>query len=77
MKYNQDGNYIFRVEGYYKDYSNLVLVNKRDFLIYRSQGKGYVKGVDAILKTKIKNKFTGWISYAFCDSKREQYESVL
>ena len=74
-EYNQDGNYIFRVEGYYKNYSNLVLVNKRDF-IYRSQGKGYVKGVDVFLKTKIRNKFTGWISYAYCDSKREQYESV-
>lgn len=74
-EYNQDGNYLFRVEGYYKNYSNLVLVTKRDF-IYRSQGKGYAKGIDVFLKTKIKNKFTGWISYAYCDSKREQYESV-
>ena len=74
-EYNQDGNYLFRVEGYYKDYSNLVLVNTRDF-IYRSQGEGYVKGVDVFLKAKIKNKFTGWISYAYCDSKRKQYETV-
>jgi hypothetical protein len=74
-EYNEDGNYIFRVEGYYKDYSNLVLLNRTD-LFYRSQGEGYVKGVDVFLKTKIKNKFTGWISYAYTDSKRKQYEAV-
>ena len=74
-EFNKEGKYIFRVEGYYKDYSNLVLVNTRD-LFYRSQGEGYVKGVDVFLKTKIQNKFTGWISYAYCDSKRKQYESV-
>lgn len=75
-EFNKEGNYIFRVEGYYKDYSNLVLLNTTD-LFYRSQGEGYVKGVDVFLKTKIQNKFTGWISYAYCDSKRKQYESVL
>ena len=74
-EFNKDGNYIFRVEGYYKNYSNLVLLNTTD-LFYRSQGEGYVKGLDVFLKTKIKNIFTGWISYAYCDSKRKQYEAV-
>ncbi|MEO8210884.1 MAG: TonB-dependent receptor [bacterium] len=74
-EFNKDGNYIFRVEGYYKDYSNLVLINTQD-LFYRSQGEGNVKGVDVFLKTKIQNKFTGWISYAYSDSKRKQYEAI-
>ncbi len=74
-EFNKDGNYIFRVEGYYKNYNNLVLLDNRDFY-YHSQGEGNVKGVDVFLKAKIQNKFTGWISYAYCDSKRKQFEAL-
>lgn len=74
FEFNKDGDYIFRVEGYYKNYSNLVAVDTNDFF-YKSQGNGSVKGVDVFLKMKIKNKFTGWISYAYSDSKRKQYEA--
>ncbi|MBK6771744.1 MAG: hypothetical protein IPG78_06395, partial [Ignavibacteria bacterium] len=56
--------------GYYKDYNNLVLTDRNDFY-YRSSGEGNVKGVDVFFKTKISNKFTGWISYAFSDSKKQ------
>lgn len=75
-EFNKEGNIIFRVEGYYKDYSNLVLADKNDF-VYRSDGKGFVKGVDVFFKTKISNKFTGWISYAYSDSRRKQYSSQI
>lgn len=74
-EYNNANKLIFRVEGYYKDYSKLVLTDRRDFL-YESQGEGNVKGVDVFFKTKIDNKFTGWISYAFTDSRRKQYDAV-
>lgn len=74
-EFNKDGNYIFRVEGYYKDYSDLVILNTTDYF-YRSQGEGFAKGIDVFLKTKIKNKFTGWISYAYCNSQRKQYDAV-
>lgn len=74
-EFNKDGNNIIRVEGFLKDYSNLVLLN-RDNLYYGSEGEGTAKGVDVFLKTKIKNKFTGWISYSYCDSKRKQYSST-
>jgi len=74
-EFNKENKIIFRVEGYYKKYSDLVLINRNDFF-YRSEGEGNVKGVDVFLKTKIDNKFTGWISYAYCDSKRKQYEAV-
>ncbi|MBS1516675.1 MAG: TonB-dependent receptor [Bacteroidetes bacterium] len=73
-EYNNDGNLIFRVEGYYKDYSNLVLRNRTNFY-YGSEGEGNVKGVDVFFKTKISNKFTGWISYAYSDSKRKQFDA--
>lgn len=73
-EFSKEGTYIFRVEGYYKDYKNLVLQDRNSFL-YRSEGEGHVKGVDVFFKTKFANKFTGWISYAFTDSKRKQYEA--
>lgn len=74
-EFNKENKFIFRVEGYYKDYSNLVLTDRRNFL-YESEGEGNVKGVDVFFKTKIDNKFTGWVSYAFTDSKRKQYDAV-
>ncbi len=74
-EYNKGGNYIFRVEGYYKKYSNLVLIDPNDFF-YKSGGEGNVKGVDVFLKAKIYNKFTGWISYAYSDSKKKQFTAT-
>ena len=73
-EFNKDGDFIFRVESYYKDYENLVLLDTNDYL-YKSLGNGVAKGVDVFLKTKIENKFTGWISYAYTDSKRMQYSA--
>lgn len=74
-EYNTGGPILFRVEGYYKDYGNLVLTDPVNFL-YTSEGEGNVKGVDVFFKAKIQNKFTGWISYAYSDSKRKQYEAT-
>lgn len=74
-EYNKDGNFIARVEGYLKDYYNLVLFNPDNFY-YGSDGEGFAKGIDVFLKTKIKNKFTGWISYSYCNSKRKQYDAT-
>jgi len=74
-EFNKDGKYIARIEGYYKDYSNLVLIN-RDDIYYRSEGEGFAKGIDVFLKAKIANKFTGWISYAYSNSQRKQYSAT-
>jgi CarboxypepD_reg-like domain/TonB dependent receptor-like, beta-barrel/TonB-dependent Receptor Plug Domain len=74
-EFNEDGKYIVRVEGYLKDYSNLVLWNRANFY-YGSEGEGTAKGVDVFLKTKIQNKFTGWISYSYCNSQRKQYTAT-
>lgn len=73
-EFNEDGKIIFRVESYYKDYKILVLLDTNDYL-YKSSGNGTAKGIDVFLKVKIDNKFTGWISYAYTDSKRKQYEA--
>jgi len=69
-----EGLFLFRVEGYYKQYKDLVLRDKNSFL-YSSGGKGYAKGIDVFLKSGITNKYSTWISYAYTDSKRSQYEA--
>ena len=66
--------FLLRVEGYYKDYSDLVLRDPANF-VYYSGGKGLAKGVDVFIKSSITNKYSAWISYSFTDSKRSQYES--
>jgi TonB-dependent receptor-like protein/carboxypeptidase-like protein len=69
-----DGILLFRVEAYYKDYKNLVLLDSNNFL-YNSGGSGFAKGVDVFLKSKITNKYSAWISYSYTDSKRKYLES--
>lgn len=70
-----EGLFLFRVEGYYKDYKNLVLRENNSFL-YNSQGSGLAKGVDVFIKSSVTNKYVTWISYAYTDSKRKQYDAM-
>ena len=70
-EYNHKGDYIFRVEAYYKDYSDLILFN-RYYQNFSSSGYGFAKGVDVFLKARL-SKFNGWISYSLIDSRRKQF----
>lgn len=75
-EYNlNEGLFLFRVEGYYKDYRDLVIRGQNTFL-YTSGGKGIAKGVDVFLKSSVTNKYSTWISYAYTDSKRRQYDAL-
>lgn len=74
-EYNRENDYILRIESYYKNYSNLVSYNPVTFKS-ESSGSGYAKGVDVFLKIRLKPKFNGWISYAYSDSKRKQFDSA-
>ena len=61
---------IFRVEGYYKEYDDLALMNA-DGLNYENAGNGYAKGIELFWRDKrtIKNG-DYWISYSYLDTKR-------
>ncbi len=74
-EYNRENDFIFRLESYYKKYTNLVS-NSYNYYNYTSDGKGYVTGVDAFLKIRLKPKFNGWLSYSYVDSKRTPYEGM-
>lgn len=68
-----EGLLLLRVEAYYKDYKNLVLMDKNNYL-YNSAGSGFAKGVDVFLKSSVTSKYSAWISYSYTYSKRKQYD---
>jgi vitamin B12 transporter len=77
-EYNDEGDLIVRLEGYYKDYTNLVALDTAGgFNRYNNNGQGFAKGIDFFLKKRFRGKFTGWISYSFVDSKRRQYGNLF
>ena len=64
---------IFRIEGYYKDYKNLIKRISLTDSIYNNSGKGYAKGIDVFLRY---NRFNDegldlWLSYTYLDTKRD------
>lgn len=66
---------IFRVEGYYKQYNNLVTYNAAQYfnpLTYSNSGDGFSKGIDVFYRDRksIKN-LDFWVSYSYIDSKRK------
>ncbi len=65
---------IFRVEGYYKKYEDLIKTVPVSYYSagYNNNGTGYAKGIDVFWRDKksIKN-FDYWISYSYIDTKRD------
>ncbi len=65
---------IFRVEGYYKKYEDLIktipAANYTSY--YNNSGSGYAKGIDVFWRDKksIQN-FDYWVSYSYIDTKRD------
>lgn len=59
---------IFRIEGFYKKYTDLV----KTYPVYNNDGRGYAKGFELFLRDKksIKN-LDYWISYSFLNTKRD------
>ncbi|MGJ8592411.1 MAG: TonB-dependent receptor [Aquaticitalea sp.] len=71
---NSDGK-IFRAEGYYKDYGNLIKYDSEfvDFdTSFNNSGNGFAKGIDMFWRDNksIKN-IDYWLSYSFLDSERD------
>ena len=65
---------IFRVEGYYKKYDDLALLNSEG-VNYENAGSGYAKGVELFWRDRrtIKNG-DYWISYSYLDTERNWRE---
>ncbi|HEX8329672.1 MAG TPA: TonB-dependent receptor [Hymenobacter sp.] len=65
-----------RVEGYYKDYRNLLRFDAAQPYrpgSYQSTGSGYARGLDAFFRDrKTVPKLDYWVSYGLLDTKRQQ-----
>ncbi len=59
---------------YYKDTRNLI--TEDEISNFRNQGAGYVGGVEAFLRHRVRNKFFGWISYAYTHAERRENPDV-
>jgi hypothetical protein len=73
-QYNGNGT-LFRAEGYYKNYNNLVKYDA-DFPDFNStfnnEGTGYAKGIDLFWRdTKTIKNTEYWVSYSFLDTQRD------
>ncbi|MDZ7332603.1 MAG: TonB-dependent receptor [candidate division KSB1 bacterium] len=64
----QQENKIFRLEGYYKNYSRLLLEDEQ--LNYVNQGHGYATGIDVFAKNSW-GPISGWISYSWLKARRK------
>ena len=65
-----------RVEGYYKNYDDLIIDDNTTNLSNR--GYGSARGVDVFIKYSeyLKTQFNGWISYSFLRSDRLQAQDL-
>lgn len=62
----------FRIEAYYKDYTQLIKYEGDSLLNITNNGNGYAQGFDLFWRDKKTFKNVDyWISYSFVDSKRE------
>lgn len=60
-------NRIFRLEGFYKKYDDLVKTHP----VYNNSGTGYAKGIEFFMRDRKTFKdFDYWISYSYLDTKR-------
>ncbi len=66
---------LFRIEGYYKKYSQLVTYTGTEYYLaehYNNNGKGYAQGLDLFWRdSKSISHLDYWISYSYIDTKRK------
>ncbi|MCD4734706.1 MAG: TonB-dependent receptor, partial [Bacteroidales bacterium] len=73
----QKNNRIFRIEGYYKDYKNLVTYDslyKVKPKSYQNDGNGYARGIDIFWRDRSIGNHDYWISYSWIDTKRHYHD---
>ncbi len=63
---------IFRVEGYYKNYHDLVKYDTDTPWLSENNGDGYARGLDVFFRDSRSIKNTDfWVSYSFLDTERD------
>ncbi|HTC21615.1 MAG TPA: TonB-dependent receptor plug domain-containing protein, partial [bacterium] len=72
-QYLNESGLLFRVEGYEKDFSHLIVVNPvtTPGMTYLNTGTGYARGLEFFLRQPPIDRFFGWISYSLGTSQRQ------
>jgi TonB-dependent Receptor Plug Domain/Carboxypeptidase regulatory-like domain len=71
FEYDFGQGYSIDVQGYYKDLQNLVSDDEQD--VWNNEGVGYVHGGELLARKKLTDRFFGWISYTYSESKRKDH----
>jgi len=58
------------LQGYYKDYQNMVAEDQDPKVKYNNEGKGYATGVEFFLRHRLSQRFFGWLTYSYTHSRR-------
>lgn len=58
-----------KLAGYYKDLKDLITDHSTE--IYRNQGSGYAQGMEMLVKYSPSERFLGWLSYTYSESRRK------
>ncbi len=70
-KWDLDEDYFFQLEGFYKDYRNLIISDPDPELNYANHAVGRAYGYDFIFQKKLGGKWDGWITYSYVVSQRK------
>ena len=64
------------IEGYYKDFKNLIIRPNSFINKLTNQGEGFAYGVDISLVKRLANKYNGILSYSYSQSKRDNNDGI-
>jgi hypothetical protein len=64
-------DYFFQLEGFYKDYRNLIVADPDPALNYTNHGVGHAYGYDLIFQKRLGGKWDGWVTYSYVVSERK------
>jgi hypothetical protein len=69
-----DSGLLFRLEGYEKDFSSLIVSNLTPTPGdgYLNTGSGYARGIEFFLRQPPTERFFGWIAYSLSTSQRQE-----
>jgi outer membrane receptor protein involved in Fe transport len=69
-KINIEDDLSVQVDGYYKDYRNLIVSDDDSDINYTNHERGYAFGVDIMIKKEFGGKWDGWLTYSYLKNRR-------
>ena len=64
-------NVTLDLQGYYKDYNDMIARSDDPAEVYNMEGDGFSTGVEVLLRHQLTRRFFGWLAYSYCISRRK------